>query len=91
MKKSGGGLRFYVDYRALNVFIIRNRYPILLIREILDKLCKAKFYIKLDIITAFNSLRIKEGDEHKITFLTRYGQFEYLVMFFRLYNAPSFF
>ena len=89
VKKPEGGLRFYVDYRALNAITIKNRYPIPQIRETLDRLCKAKFYIKLDIIAAFNNLRVKEGDKWKTTFTTRYGQFEYLVMPFSLYNAPS--
>jgi hypothetical protein len=43
--------------------IIKNRYLLLLIQETLDALCNAKFYIKLDIITAFNKLCIAE--EHK--------------------------
>ena len=89
VKKPGGGLRFCVDYRALNAITIKNRYPIPQIRETLDRLCKAKFYTKLDIIAAFNNLRVKEGDEWKTAFTTRYGQFEYLVMPFGLCNAPS--
>lgn len=88
-KKPGGGLRFCVDYRALNAITIKNRYPIPLIRETLDRLCKAKFYTKLDIIAAFNRLRVKEGCEYLTAFNTRYGQFEYLVMPFGLCNAPS--
>ena len=63
VKKPGEGLRFCVDYRALNAIIIKNRYPILKIRETLNKLCKSKYYTKFDIIVVFNKLRIKEGDE----------------------------
>lgn len=88
-KKPGGGLRFCVDYRALNAITIKNRYPIPLIRETLDRLCKAKYYTKLDIIAAFNRLRIKAECEYLTAFSTRYGQFEYLVMPFGLCNAPS--
>jgi hypothetical protein len=62
-KKPGGGLRFYVDYRALNVITIKNRYPLPLLQETLSKLSKAKFYTKLDVIHAFNHIRIKEGHE----------------------------
>jgi hypothetical protein len=60
-KKPGGGLRFYVDYRALNAITIKNRYPLPLLQETLSKLSKAKFYTKLDVIHAFNHIRIKEG------------------------------
>ena len=31
IRKLGGGLRFYVDYRKLNEITVKNRYPILLI------------------------------------------------------------
>jgi hypothetical protein len=31
IKKPGGGLRFYIDYQALNTVTVKNRYPILLI------------------------------------------------------------
>jgi hypothetical protein len=89
VKKPGGGLRFCVDYRGLNALTIKNRYPIPLLQETLNRLSKAKFYTKLDIIAAFNKLRIAEGDEWLTAFRTRYGLFEYLVMPFGLANAPS--
>jgi Reverse transcriptase (RNA-dependent DNA polymerase)/RNase H-like domain found in reverse transcriptase len=88
-KKPGGGLRFCVDYRALNEITIKNRYPIPLIQETLNRLSKARYYTKLDIIAAFNRLRIAKGDEWLTAFRTRYGLFEYLVMPFGLANAPS--
>ena len=89
VKKPGGGLRFCVDYRALNALTVKNRYPIPLIQETLTRLSKAKYYTKLDIIAAFNKLRIAKGDEWLTAFRTRYGLFEYLVMPFGLSNAPG--
>jgi len=87
VRKPGGGLRFCVDYRALNAITVKNRYPIPLIRETLDRLCRARYYTKLDIISAFNRLRIAQGEEWKTAFRTRYGLFEYLVMPFGLTNG----
>ena len=58
-----GKLRFCVDYRGLNAITVKNRYSVPLLSETLDRLSKAKYYTKLDIIAAFNKLRIKEGDE----------------------------
>ena len=87
IKKPGGGLRFCVDYRDLNVVTVKNRYPLSLISETLNRLCRAKIYIKLDIIAAFNRLRIREDDEELTAFRTRFGFFEYLVMFVSLCNG----
>jgi len=60
-----------MDYRALNAITIKDRYPIPLIKETLDRLVKARFYTKLDIVATFNNLRIREGDEWMIAFITR--------------------
>jgi len=91
VKKPGGGLRFCVDYRALNAITIKNRYPLPLIQETLNRLSKARYYTKLDLIHAFNRLRIAKGDEWLTAFRTRYGLFKYLVTPFGLTNAPSLF
>jgi hypothetical protein len=89
VKNPGSGLRFCVDYRKLNEITIKNRYPIPLIQETLNRLNKAKYYTKLDIIAAFNRIRIARGQEHLTAFQTREGLFEYLVMPFGMANAPS--
>ncbi|KAF7579479.1 hypothetical protein PtrM4_037190 [Pyrenophora tritici-repentis] len=89
--KPSGGVRICQDYRGLNNVTIKNRYPLPLIRETLDALCDAKVYTKLDIIAAFNKLRIAEGHEWKTAFITRFGLYESLVMPFGLCNAPALF
>jgi hypothetical protein len=89
VKKPDGSLRLCVDYRALNRMTIKNRYPLPLISELLDRVKGARFFTKIDVRDAFNRLRIALGDEHKTAFRTRYGHFEYLVMPFGLTNAPG--
>ena len=88
-KKPGGGLRFCVDYRALNQLTKKDRYPLPLIQEILQSLAKAKWFTKLDVITIFHRLWIASGDEWKTAFRTWYGLYEWLVTPFSLANAPS--
>ena len=56
VKKPGGGLWFCMDYCGLNDLTIKNKYPLPLIRETLDRLCKAVYFTKLDIIAAFNKI-----------------------------------
>jgi len=62
-KKNDGSLRLYVDYRGLNKVTIKNRHPLPLITEILDRLSGAKVFSKLDLKDIYYQLRIKEGDE----------------------------
>jgi len=88
-KKPGGGFRFCIDYRDINSKTIKNRYPFPLIKETLNLLGKAKIYTKLDVQEAYNLLRVKEGDEHKLAFRTTYGLYEPTVMQFGTMNAPA--
>ena len=87
--KKDGGLRLCVDYRGLNKVTIKNRHPLPLISETLDRLSGAKVFTKMDLKDAYHRIRIREGDEWKTAFCTRYGHFEYLVMPFGLANAPA--
>ena len=43
----------------------------------------------MDVIAAFYKIRIKEGDEQKTAFRTRFGSFKQLVTPFGLVNTPS--
>ncbi|KAI5448775.1 hypothetical protein NCC49_006605 [Naganishia albida] len=89
VKKKDGTLRLCVDYRKLNAITVKNRYPLPLIDESLDRLRTATWFTKIDLRGAYNLIRITEGDEWKTAFRTRYGLFEYLVMPFGLTNAPA--
>ena len=63
VRKLGGGLRFYVDYRRLNQITKKDRYPLPLIYETLRNISKARWFTKLDVITAFHKIRVTEGEE----------------------------
>src|SRR5437868_6746588 len=69
-------LRLYVDYRDLNKITIRNRYSLSLMNELRDRMTSVKRFTKLDLMTAYNNIRIKKGDEYKTAFRTRYDHFE---------------
>ena len=78
-----------VDYRGLNKVTILNRYPLPLMNKLPDRVCGAKIFTKLDLKSGYNLIRIKEGDQWKTAFRTRYGLFEYKVMPFGLANTPA--
>jgi transposase InsO family protein len=87
--KKDGSLRLCVDYRGLNSITIKNRHPLPLISETLDRLGEAKVFSALDLKDAYYRIPIKRGDSWKTAFRTRYGHFEYNVMPFGLTNAPA--
>jgi len=87
--KPDGKLRLCVDYRNLNKLTILNKYPLLFMGELKERVAAAKIFTKLDLKDGYPLLRIQEGDEWKTAFRTAYGHFEYKVMPFGLVNAPT--
>jgi hypothetical protein len=87
--KKDGGLRPCIDYRQLNNITKKNRYPLPRIDELQDRLLGAKFFTIVDVLEAFNRIRMKPGEEWKTAFRTRWGLYEYMVMPFGLTNAPA--
>ena len=88
-KKKDSSLRLCVDYKKLNAVTIRNSYSLPLITDIIEKVKGARYFTKLDLRSAYNLIRIKEGDEYKTAFRIKYGHYEYLVMPFGLKNVPA--
>ena len=56
IKKLDKGLRIYINYRVLNVLIIKNRNALSLIRKIITKLYVIKVFTKFNIIIIFNKI-----------------------------------
>jgi hypothetical protein len=91
VKKKDGGLRWCIDYRGINQITVRYSYPLPLIASSIESMYWVRFFIKLDLRSAYNLVRIGEGNEWKTVFSTTPGHYEYLVMPYRLMNAPSVF
>ena len=63
VKKKNGTLRLYVNYRKLNDITIKNRYLLLNVIELRDRLINAKIFIKLDLREGYYFIRIKKRNE----------------------------
>ena len=58
MKKLGGGIRIYKYYKGIHNITLEIKYPFPLIKEILDVICKVKFFPEFNIIITFNRIRV---------------------------------
>ena len=67
--------------------MVKNKYLLPLISELINKLQGARYFTKLDVHWGFNNVRMKDGDEWKAAFQTNRGLYEPLVMFFGLTNS----
>ena len=74
-KKPDISLKLSVDYQGVNNLTIKNRYPLPLVKKSLYQLRWAWHFTQLDLANAYHQIRIREGDEWKTAFRTRYGNF----------------
>jgi protein associated with RNAse G/E len=91
VKKKDGNWQFCVDYRKLNAMTVKNRFPMPIVEEILDKLAVSKFFTKLDVRSGYHQIRMLTNNEYKTALKTHHGHYQFRVMPFGLTNAPTMF
>jgi hypothetical protein len=83
--------RMCADYHSLNEVTIKNKYPLSSIDDFFDQLKGACVFSKIDLKSRYHQLKIRASNIPKISFITRYGLYEYIVMSFGLTNALTYF
>ena len=89
IKKKNGKLRLVQDYRPVNSWTVKNRYPLPYIPQTIDRLRGCTLFTSCDIEWGYNTVGIKPKDRWKAAFTTERGLFEPTVMFFGLTNSPA--
>ena len=89
VRKQDGSLRMCIDYQQLNMVMIKRKYPLPRIDNLFDQLQGARCFSKIELMSCYHQVRVKDQEKPKTTFQTLYGHFEFLVMSFRLTNAPA--
>ncbi len=91
VKKKDDSLCFCMNYWKLNALIKKDRYSIFLIDKVLAWIQDSKYLTWLNIIVAFNKLRMSSESEDLTTFVTFFDVYKYKVMLFELINESAFF
>ncbi len=84
--KINNDFRFCIDYRKLNVIIKRNHYFLSLINGMIDKIVDCKHLIRLNIIFAFNKLRMHLDSENYTIFIIALEAYKSKILLFELTN-----
>ncbi|GBG59113.1 hypothetical protein CBR_g32131 [Chara braunii] len=88
-RKADGTLHLCIDYRGLNRYTVKNRYPMPHSNELFDCLAGNRFFTKIDLHSGYHQIRVAAADQPKTAFRSRFGHYEFTVTPFGLSNAPA--
>lgn len=91
VRKKNGDYRLCVDYRKLNSITVKDKYPLPIIEEQVEKLGGKRCFTGLDLSQGFYQIPVAKDSIHKTGFVTPEGHYEFLRMPFGLANSPAVF
>lgn len=89
--KANKEIRICIDMRRANKAVLREKYPMPTIEDLLPKLKSASVFSSLDIKQAFHQITIKPTSRDITTFITRRGLYRYKRLMFGISCAPEIF
>ncbi|GFX96525.1 retrovirus-related Pol polyprotein from transposon 17.6 [Trichonephila clavipes] len=91
VKKKDGSSRMCIDYRKLNQKLMKDKFALPLIEDVLDTLQEAKVYSTLDLRNGFFHVDVDEDCRKYTSFIVPDGQFEFNKVPFGLSTSPGVF
>ncbi|GBN50500.1 Retrovirus-related Pol polyprotein from transposon 297, partial [Araneus ventricosus] len=91
VRKKDGTPRVCIDYRKLNKVVVKDRFPLPLIEDILDRLQGSRVFSTIDLKNAFFHVDVNKDSRKYTSFVTHEGQYQFLKVPFGLCNSPAVF
>ena len=82
-------IQLYINFKKLNDRIKKRSSTLSLMTDLQRQIIKAKWFTHLNLRNAFYLIRMKEDDEWKTAFKTKFELFEYIIISFGLKNASA--
>lgn len=91
VRKKNGDWRMVVDYRAVNEKTVKEKWPMPVIEDCLNRLVGGKLFVAVDLFRGYHQIPIAENSRKFTAFSTPHGHFEFLKMPFGLSNGSAVF
>ena len=80
-----------INYHNLNFKTIKNRYFLLLIKNMLNRLTEARIFIRLNMKHVYYQLHIYKNNKWKTAFHISLKLFKYMIVLFDFMNTSAVF
>lgn len=89
VRKKNRDIRLCIDFRNLNIASLKDNYPFLNMKVMLQKVTGCELFSMIDGFSGYNQVKFKESEQYKTAFTTPWGTYIYVRMPFGLTNAGT--